>query len=333
MSTRLLVNLPSGFYREPRLAPVFDGLRSLAELDCIDTYNLDEFMPKLHTADAVLMWSWPKLGREELGQCPRLRFAGHLDIRPDHAAALLDRGIAVSVGRGGFSPAVAEMALTLILSSLRRTSTYHAAMWRSAETWVKRFPDDIDADERELTGLTVGMIGFGGIGRRLAELLAPFRCTLLVADPYVPDRTAAAAGGKLVTVDLLAAQAEVVVVCASANAGTKHILGAAQIAALRPGSVIVNVSRASLVDSDALLARLQGGDIYAALDVFETEPLPADSPLRSLPNVYLTPHRAGGIMESVVRIVRFLADDFAAWLSGAERTHALKQEMLPGLDA
>jgi phosphoglycerate dehydrogenase-like enzyme len=95
----------------------------------------------------------------------------------------------------------------------------------------------------------------------------------------------------------------------------------------------VNVSRASLVNGGALLARLRRGDIYAALDVFDREPLPADSPLRSLPNVYLTPHRAGGIMESVVRLLDFLTEDLCAFASGSDRRHALTDALIPSLDA
>ena len=135
------------------------------------------------------------------------------------------------------------------------------------------------------------------------------------------------------SLEALVADAEVLVLCAATNAGSKHLLNAGHIAALPRGTVFVNVARAALVDGDALLARLSRGELYAALDVFDREPLEADSPLRGLPNVYLTPHRAGGVMSSVDRIVSYLTDDLRAHFGGGERAHALTENQLPMLDA
>jgi len=96
--------------------------------------------------------------------------------------------------------------------------------------------------------------------------------------------------------------------------------------------VLVNVARAALVDTGALVDRLRRGDLYAAIDVFDKEPLEADSPLRDIPNAFLTPHRAGGILASVQRTVSWLADDLEAHLAGRPRTYALVEAMVPSLD-
>jgi phosphoglycerate dehydrogenase-like enzyme len=330
---KLLINLPPGFFDNPALTEPFARLDAFAETRRTSHNRADEIAADLAWADAILMWSWPKLTPELLDGAPNLRFSANLDITQDGGRILMERSIPVSVARRGFSPAVAEMALTLILSSLRRTPSHQAAMWAGSETWVQKFPDEIDPDERQLTGRCVGLIGFGGIGQRLAQLLAPFACDIKVHDPYLPSEIAARAGVENVSVEELVRHSEVLVVCAAANEGTKAILRAEHIDALAPRSVLVNVSRASLMDNDALLARLQRGDLYAALDVFEKEPLPADSPLRTLPNVYLTPHRAGGILESVRRLLDYLADDLEAHFAGRERKHALTEAMLPSLDA
>lgn len=329
---RLLVNLPAGFFDNPALTALWQRLDGLAEVRKTSCNTSDEILPFLKEADAVLMWSWPRFTPEMLAECPELKFSANLDLTQAGAKTLLAHGMAVSIGRRAFSPAVAEMALTLILAALRRTSSHHAQMWQGDETWVKAFPDDIDPDERQLTGRSVGIVGFGGVGHRLAQLLAPFQCDLAIYDPYLPASVPEQQGVKPLTLDALVAHSEILVLCASANEGSDHLLGAAQIQALRPRAVLVNVARASLVDTDALIARLQKGDLYAALDVFDKEPLPADSPLRSLPNVYLTPHRAGGIIESVQRILTYLIDDYEAFLHGAERRHALTEAMLPTLD-
>ncbi len=328
----LLINLPTGFFQTRQLAPVWDRLSEFADVTRTSCNSAEEILPDLEKADAVLMWSWPRLTPELLDQCPRLKISANIDISQTGARTLLERGIPISVSRRGFSPAVSEMALALILATLRRTSNYHAAMWQGTEKWVTKFPDDIDAEERQLTGRKVGIIGFGAVGQRLAELLVPFKCPLQIYDPYLPEAISTRFGVQNVPLEQLVTDAEVVVLSAAANPGSKYLLEKAHLEALQKGAVLVNVARASLVDSDALLARLKRGDLYAALDVFDKEPLEGDAELRSLPNVYLTPHRAGGIMESVVRIIAYLADDLRAFHDGSERRYSLSEAMLPSLD-
>lgn len=330
---RVLVNLPAGFFAHPFLMPLWNDLEAFADVSQVSCNTCDELRPHLAGIDALLMWSWPKLSSELLDEFPNLRFSGNIDITQDAAKVLLSRGIPVSVSRRGFSPAVAEMALLLILECLRRTPTFHAQMWRGEERWIAKFPDDIDADERQLSGRRVGLIGFGGVGQRLAQLLSPFECDIQIHDPFLPAATSTDFAVRNVSLHELIAHAEILVLCASANSGTRHLLEAHHIQSLAPKTILVNVARAALVDSQALLARLQRGDIYAALDVFEDEPLSRDSPFRELPNAYLTPHRAGGVMESVARILDFLIDDLKAWHDQRPRRHALSESMIPTLDA
>ena len=179
----LLINLSEGFFRLPALAPVFESLRAVADVRQGSWESEEELLPQLQWANAVLMWSWPRLTDQLLDQCPNLRFCAHIDLSQATARTLLARGLPVSVSRSGFSPAVSEMALTLILSTLRRTPTHQARMGQGTERWVRRFPEEIDPDERQLTGRRVGLVGFGAIGQRLAELLAPFACDLRCPRP------------------------------------------------------------------------------------------------------------------------------------------------------
>lgn len=329
----LLVNLPAGFFTTPVLTEAFARLERSAVLRTTSHNTAAEIEADLAWADAVLMWSWPLLTHELLDKAPRLRFSAQLDISQRAARIALDRKLPVSVARRGWSPAVAEMALGLILSTLRKISVHHAAMRAGQEAWVSKFPDDIDPDERQLTGRPVGLVGFGAVGRRLGELLAPFRCELRVHDPFLPEDIARQFNAKRVPVLELVQSSDIVVLCAASNPGTRHLLGPAEIAALRKGAVLVNVARAALVDTDALVARLRQGDMYAAVDVFDKEPLAAESPLRALPNAFLTPHRAGGILASVERLIGQLTDDLEAHLTGHPLAHALTEAMLPSLDA
>lgn len=329
----LLVNLPSGFFSEPVLEPIWGRLAALGDVRRTSSNTADEIRADLAWAEAVLMWSWPVLDDALLAQAPRLRFLGKLDISQRGARAALARRIPVSLSRGGFSPAVAEFALGLMLNLLRRQSAYHAAMRVADEPWVRAFPTEIDARERELTGARVGIIGFGGVGRRLGELLQPFRPELRVCDPFVPQELLARAGATRVELRELLAESDVVVLCAASNPGTRRLVGEAEIALLRPDAVFVNVARAALVDTDALVARLRRGDLCAAIDVFDWEPLPADHPLRTLPNAFLTPHRAGGLKRSVERIIGWLVDDLEAHLAGRPLRYPLVEAMVAGLDA
>ncbi len=328
----ILVNLPNGFFVSPHVNPEFDRLRALGEVRCTSHNDASEITADLAWADAVIMWSWPVLTDDLLDLSPQLMYRGHLDLNQAGAQIALMRGVPVSISRSGFSPTVAEMALSLILSCLRRLSDYHAQMRSGLEHWVSQIPADLDPLERELTGASVGIVGLGNVGRRLAALLEPFDCRIAAFDPYLDDAAFAKASTIKRDLDNTIGESDIVVICAASNEGSAKLFDARRIALLPPNAVFVNVARSALVDTDALAARLAKGDLIAALDVFDTEPLPLDSPLRSLPNVFLTPHRAGATITSVRRILDYLIDDLEAVIAGKARQHPLKQTMISGLD-
>ena len=247
----ILVNLPPGFFSHAALTPSFDRLAAWGEVRRTSHNTEEAFGPDLAWAEAVLMWSWPVYTDALLNAAPRLRFSGNIDITQPGARVALAHALPVSVSRGGFSPAVAEMALALILVALRRTPDHYAAMRAGTEAWVQAFPTEIDPRERELTGRSVGIIGLGQVGRRLAELLRPFRCDLRVVDPFVSDAVLASHEARRATLEEMLAASDVVVLCAASNAGTSRLLGRREIGLLRPDAVLVNVARAALVDTPA----------------------------------------------------------------------------------
>ena len=324
---RLLVNLPPTFFTHPRLEGQFQRLRGMAEVRQTSHNILEEILPDLPWAQAVIMWAWPILDEEILAGLPELRFVGQINTMEKTARACLARGITLSEARRCWSPAVAEMALALILSGLRKISDYHAAMRQGKETWVRQHPADIDPLERELSGLEVGIIGFGGIGQRLAQLLEPFGVRLSVYDPYLPAGVAEQFKvAQLPLIDLIRGS-DVVVLAAANNPRNRHMIGEEEMAAFRKDAVLANVARSMLIDMEALQRRLEKGDLIALLDVFDKEPLEADSPLRGIPNAYLTPHRAGGLLSSVERGLTMLVDDLEAYLEGRELCYKVTEEM------
>jgi len=328
----ILVNLPPTFFTQPELQPVFERLAQHGTVRKTSHNKPEEILPDITWADVVFMWAWPKLDDAAFEAAGPIDFIGHMDVGQTLARTELKRGIPVSLSKGGWSPAVAEMALGLTLSCLRQISRYHREMREGEETWVKNLPGDVDPRERQLTGAKVAVVGLGQVGRRFAELLQPFQVDLQVVDPFIPDEVIARFDGKRVSIEEAAADCEVIVLCAAANSGTDRLLNAERIASMRRDAVLINVARANLIDMEALTKRLEQGDLIAALDVFEEEPLPLDSPLRKLPNTYLTPHRAGGLIASVLRTVGWLIDDYERWVKGKPRQYAVTEKMLPMLD-
>ena len=325
---RLLVNLPPTFFTVPSLRPYFQRLEGLATLRQTSHDTQEQLAPDLAWAEAVLMWAWPDLDDATLDQAPNLRFVGQINTTRTTVRTCLTRGVTISEVRHCWSPAVAEMALALILCGLRKVSDYHAAMRRAEERWVRQTPADIDPLERELAGMAVGIVGFGRIGQRLAELLRPFHVTLRIYDPFIPEAIARKHHASPAPLLDLARESDVVVLCAANTEEARHLVDREVIAAFKANAVLVNVGRSMLVDTQALLERLEQGDLIAMLDVFDQEPLEPDSPLRRVPNAYLTPHRAGGLYSSIGRALTMLADDLEAFLAGKERRYAVTEAML-----
>jgi len=172
------------------------------------------------------------------------------------------------------------------------------------------------ADNREASHRRLGLLGFGGIGQMLAELLAPLQPELLVHDPYLPAEVTAAAGARSVELEELFDLSDAVFVLARPNPHNRRLIVRALLDRLRPGAALIVVSRFWLVDEEALIERLQKGDIRAGLDVFEDEPLRAGHPFRAMQNVSLTPHRAGGTVESFWRIGQHFVDDVERFAAG-----------------
>lgn len=266
-----------------------------------------------------------------LDAAPRLRLVGELE--GDRFANRIDveacaaRGIRVVDTTHGSSLPVAEWALGLVLATLRNAGAHFRRLIAGE---VYRPERDQDAGWRmsELTGRRVGLIGLGHIGRRLVELLEPFRCDLWVHDPYVPKEVALAVGVRLTSLERVMADSDVVVCCAPITPRTNRMIGAAQLALLRPDAVFVNVSRGAIVDPDALIERARRGDVRIGLDVFDPEPIPADSEIRRLPNVFLTPHIASFSRECGPRFFHFMVDELERFFGGHETLYDVTPRVL-----
>lgn len=236
----------------------------------------------------------PRVSADVMDRAPRLRIIGELEgdrfaYRIDVEAAWT-RGIRTVDTTNGSSYPVAEWALGLIIVSLRNAGYHFRQMIQHVEH--RKSPTDFGYLNGDLFGKKVGLIGCGHIGRRLISFLKPFHCDIRVHDPYIPKELPDTLGFLLTSLDYAIAESDVVVCLAPLTPKTRRMIGQRELDLLRPGSVFVNVSRGAVVDSDALIARLRRGDIVAGLDVFDPEPIPADNPIKDLPNVFLSPHIA-----------------------------------------
>ena len=181
-----------------------------------------------------------------------------------------------------------------------------------------------------MTGKRIGLIGFGHIGWRLAELLTPFHTEIVAFDPYAPRELADVAGVSFAPLEIVMNGSDVVVCLAPLTPGTRGLITGELLDSMRPGSVFVNVSRGAVVERAGLNAAATHGEVVFCLDVLEDEPIPVDHVLRDLPNVLLTPHLAGTTEESRLRFFHLMVDELDRHVAGLEPHATTTPGMIAG---
>jgi phosphoglycerate dehydrogenase-like enzyme len=286
---------------------------------------------ELQDAEALIVCHGaPRITAEIMDARPTLRFIGELEgdrfARRIDVEAAWERGVRTVDTTNGSSYGVSEWALAMALIGLRNAGAWfrRIVVDRQAEFYPQALTDP-GFRLGELTGKTVGLIGCGIIGRRLLELLAPFRCTVYVYDPYVPRELADIYDVTFTSLDNLLSRSDAVICLAPITPATKGMLGAREFDLMKDEAVFVNVSRGAIVQTDALIAKLREGRLIACLDVFDPEPIPVDSPVRDMPNVFLTPHIAGVTAAGGPRFFRIMVDELDRYFGG----HETRFDLLP----
>jgi len=267
----------------------------------------------LAAADVLLgHWGCARLDAAFLDRAPRLRMlayaAGTLrDVVSAETFARLDR---VTSGAAANAVPVAEYTVAAILwankgafverERLRGAEIPQTRRRHPVGNWAKR----------------IGLVGASHVGRAVIELLAPYRCEVVVADPFLGDDEADRLGVALVDLDTLLATSDVVSLHAPALPSTRRMIGAAQLARMLDGATLVNTARGVLVDHDALGAELATGRLSAVLDVTDPEPLPPGHPLLALPNCVVTPHLAGSQGTELSRLAELVIDEIGRFAAG-----------------
>lgn len=261
---------------------------------------------RLPSAFAVV--GQPDLPAQLLARAPGLRaiinVEGNFFPNVDYATAFANGTRILGCGTA-YSQAVAEYSLALALDVARSISREDRATRAGSAAIVS----GSTSDSILLRGARVGLIGYGNLGRAFHALLAPFHTTVRVFDPWLPESIIRDTGAAPATLEEILRNSDFVFVFATATAESQHLLDEERLAMLHRNARIILVSRAAVVDYDALLLRLQRGELHAAIDVWPTEPIPAGDPYLSLPNVVISAHRAGGIPQAFLSIGEMVCDD------------------------
>jgi phosphoglycerate dehydrogenase-like enzyme len=313
----------------------FDGPVGLQPDAAVDAEQEARLAELAASSDAlVVAHGCPRVTEAVFAGAPSLRFVGELEGdrffgRIDTAAAER-HGVTVVDTTHGSSWPVAEWALALAILGRRDAGRVIRALYahEHVDTGGHGAPQRLV--HGELSGATIGLIGFGHIAWRLVELLRPFDVEVLAHDPYAPRELAEPCGVTFAPLDAVFGTADVVICLAPLTPGTRGLIGADQLGLLRPGAVFVNVSRGAVVQSEALLDSAREDRVVFCLDVFDPEPIPTDHPIRDLPNVLLTPHIAGTTVESRRRFFTLMVDELIRHLAGTEPRAQVTSRVLAG---
>jgi D-3-phosphoglycerate dehydrogenase len=286
----------------------------------------DELAAAIAGADAVLVRSATKITRDSLAQASRLKVIGRAGVGVDtiDVDAATEKGIAVLTAPSGNTISAAELTFALLLALVRRVPAADRSM-RAGEWDRKSF------NGTELYGKTLGLVGAGRIGGEVARRARAFGMRVVCYDPYLSEERAQRLEIELATLDELLPRADVVSLHVPLTDATAGLLKARELAMLKPTAYLLNAARGGIVDQAALVDALKSGRLAgAALDVYDQEPLPRDHPLRSLPNVVLTPHLGASTAEAQQNVALEIAEAVRSALLDGDLSRAVNAPAIGG---
>ncbi len=308
-----------------------DGLAPLQDDDRFELVvetGLDQaaLADKLVDFDAVLVRSATKISQEALAKTQRLKVIGRAGVGVDtiDVAAATEKGIAVLNAPAGNITSAAELAFALLMALARNIPSADRSM-KDGE-WNRS-----TLAGRELCGKTLGLIGAGRVGGEVATRARAFDMRVLVYDPYLSDDQAEVLGITQVELDEALSQADIVSLHIPLTDSTRGLIGPRELSLMKQGALLVNAARGGVVDEQALLQALNEGHLGgAALDVFAEEPLPAEHPLRTAPNIILTPHLGASTVEAQKNVAREIAEGVKGALLDGDLSRAVNAPSIGG---
>jgi D-3-phosphoglycerate dehydrogenase / 2-oxoglutarate reductase len=311
----------------PRLTPYTYEQATIraagGELVLADCASEEEIIAQASDAEVILV-SWSRFVTPTvMDALPRLRLIARWGVGYDmiDVDAATARGIAVVNTPTYCGDEVAEHTIALLFASARRVAWSHERM-RSGDY---RFPT---ATIRRLSGRTLGIIGCGRIGSKVAQRASGLGMMVIAYDKYRSGDELRAIGVEPCSFDEVLATADYLTLHVPLDASTRHLINAASLAKMRPEAMLINTSRGAVIDESALVDALSAGRLAAAgLDVYEREPLAADHPLRSLEHVTLTPHVAAWSEDSVELLRAEMCENIAEWIATGWATKIVNPEV------
>lgn len=290
-----------------------DVFEKYGELVCYPLTSEEELPERIRDADIVLC-NKTYFGKREMDAAKNLKYIGIFATGYNNVdtAYAREKGITVCNAPGYSTEAVAQHAFALMLQAMNRVGDYDRIVsrgdWQNSRTF-SMFPFPL----YELSGKTLGIVGYGAIGRRVADIAKAFRMRVLVHNrSRVKDETVTQ-----VPLDTLLRESDVVSLHCPLNSDSENMMNAEAFAKMKQGAVLINTSRGPVVDEQALRDALVSGKLMAAgIDVLCREPMARDCPLFGVPNCYITPHVAWAGLETRLRLVSVVEENLKAFLSG-----------------
>jgi phosphoglycerate dehydrogenase-like enzyme len=309
-----------------RLRARLEQVTDLAPVQVTASFDAAEVRAALAGAEVLLTgWGCPPVTAQVLDAAPRLRAIVHAagTVKTFVDPVAFDRGVLVSTAAAANAVPVAEFTVAAIVLSGKRAFR-HRDRYRAT-----RRGRDLPAQATMGNyRTTVGIVGASRIGRLVLDRLRSLDVDVLLADPYLTDAEAAALGATRCDLDTVFARSDVVSLHAPLLPATRGMVDARLLALMPDGAVLVNTARGGIVDQPALEKECLTGRIDAVLDVTEPEPLPADSPLYDLDNVFLTPHIAGALGNEIERLGEIAVAEIERLAAGRGLAHEVRREDL-----
>lgn len=334
MGPKLLFAMAADKTRHVFDAATIDRLEQTCDLlqrEPVENFSDPESRRLLGEAEILVTgWGCPMITPEILRAAPKLKLiahaAGTVKFTVDPAAYVA--GIRVTHSAEANAVPVSEFTLAAILFSAKQIFTLRD-LYRADHSRRSSYAlgDTAIGNFRR----TVGIVGASRIGRRVIELLRHFDYEVLLYDPFVQPGDPDLDGVELVELDALMARSDVVSIHAPSLPSTRGMIGARQLKLMKDGATFINTARGALIDEAALVAELQTGRIFGVIDVTDPEIPPADSPLFTLRNVFLTPHVAGAIGTERLRLGLMAAEEIERFIKGKPMLYEVQPELLERL--
>lgn len=323
---KVLVTMPKGAARDTFIPKeVEETINSLGEVEWNNTekqFTEDELRDKLEDKDVCITgWGNIRFTEKVLEKAKDLKIVAHTGgtVAPIVSDYLYDSGVKVLSGNLYFAESVAEGVIAYILAALRDIPRYSNVMrdggWKESDYYIEGLLDQ-----------TVGLVGFGTITKFVIKMLKPYRAKIKVFSNHIKEEALEEYGIQKASLEEIFTTCKIISIHSAKRPDTYHLVNRRLLEMIPDGALLVNTARGSIIDEEAMTDELAKGRFKAILDVFEQEPLPADSKLRKLDNVILIPHMAGPTVDRRKYVTLGLVDDIKAYFEGKPLKNEISKE-------